>query len=132
MTDSDAPSTTVERLDISIGQSALSEPVDDGSRRDRTLLRSDAGFRSGFEDIDRMLEQFHTIFATLDHPAVAAEHARDAAEGLARHYLALTGRDRPDADEDAGELAAQVHAGLMATLVPLTDMRGQSMLRLLS
>ncbi len=123
---------TVDKLDISIGRIADDKPAGVDSWADRVLLRSDAGFRSGIRDFDVMLEKFHTIFAELDQPTIAAEHARDAADGLARHYVLLTGRDQPTADEDAGELAAQVHAGLLATLVPLTDVRGQSMLRLLS
>lgn len=122
---------TAEKLDISIGLPADEQPAGSHTWADRTLLRSDAGFRSGIRDFDQMLEQFHTIFAELDQPAVAAEHARDAADGFARHYLLLTGRDQPAADEHAGELAAKVHAGLLATLGPLTDPRGQSMLRLL-
>lgn len=132
MTEPDARISPAERLDISIGRPAHPESVGSDSWGDRSLLRSDAGFRSGFGEFDRMLEQFHTIFAQTHQPGAVAEHARDAADGLARHYLSLTGRDRPEADEHAGELAAQVHAGLLSTLVPLTDTRGQSMLRLLS
>lgn len=123
---------TAGKLDISIGCLADEEPAGTNSWTDRALLRTDAGFRSGIRDFDRMLEQFHTVFAELDQPAIAAEHARDAVDGLARHYLTLTGRDHPAANDHAGELAERVHAGLLATLVPLTDVRGQTMLRLLS
>jgi hypothetical protein len=115
-----------DKLDISIGGQRIEDGRGPDVWADRRTTKSDAGFCSGSGDFDRMLERLHAAFAEMEHPS-----ARDAADDLARHYHAMTGRARPEADASAGELAAQLHAGLLTTFVSLTDTRGQTMLRLL-
>lgn len=132
MTDFGTTARNPERLDISIGTP--------GGDTRRAVPNSDtpapvtgsAGFQSGHRDFDQLLERLHAAFGEFGKSGTAASAATDAASGLAARYRSITGRNRPEADDDAGELLTSVNAGLLGSLTSLTDFRGQNMLRLLA